>query len=216
MAPADETRATATDLRTKTQDFFRTVDEVLRVPGPLPIDPAVIEAIRRGMQELSDKARELFATIDEFLSTAGDSDRLRQVAATWSEVGNAVGATATSVSPDRVATGIEWSGSAAEAYRQVVPAQGAALARIKTVGVSTSTSLNALADAIDSFWLAVGLALAAAVVGIVSAAASAVGVVTLPAGIAVAAGALITCLGLVSAALLQTNAAMDRVDSENP
>ncbi|MEJ2862415.1 hypothetical protein [Actinomycetospora flava] len=174
----------------------------------------MIPAIQVGMRELGQKVEELRARIDELLARRGDSDLLRRVADQWSRSGNAIGATAGAVAADRMVTTVEWDGSAAEACRLSVPPQSAALETVQAAGTQLSTSLHAMADAIDNFWIAVGIALGAAVVGVVGAITTAMGVVTAPAAVAVAATALGVAIAAIAVGVTQGVLVVQRSETE--
>lgn len=214
MSPADDAAARANDLAQHVRDFFTTVDEILRDVGGNPVGADVVGGIREGMRSLNAEWDELWAKIQDFLAHRGDSAELRRVAQEWSAAANDVGAISSRVAPDQMTATIEWEGSAAEAYRLAVPPQHDALGQVKTSGVAMSTSLHALADAIDNFWIAVGVALAACIVGAVGAVATAIEVVTVPAAIAILVGAIGIALGALGVGFAQGVVVTRRVQTD--
>lgn len=77
-----------------------------------------------------------------------------------------------------------------------------------------STTLHALADAIDNFWIAVGVSIVACTVGAAGAAATAIEVVTIPAAIAIAVGAIGVALAAMGVGFAQGVVVVRRVQTD--
>ncbi|MGH3992324.1 MAG: hypothetical protein ACRDSN_07630, partial [Pseudonocardiaceae bacterium] len=118
----------------------------------------LIEPIVQGMEQLAQKMQEFWDRVNQLREQPGNSDRLRDVGAQWAEgIGNVLGDIAGTISLDRLRTNIEWTGSAAEAYRATVPAQGEALNGLKDLAIEMRTSLAAVGAILTAVAACVGL-----------------------------------------------------------
>jgi hypothetical protein len=151
---------------------------------------------RTDLAELRRRFDDAVGRLDHLLATAGDTTVLRRTGAAW--VGR-VGATTsrlTGVAALNV-TRVDdhWTGLAADAYRNTLPAQQAALSAITFTSHEIDATLNDLASAIVRFWVSIGTACVGLVVTLAGALGSAATVVGAPlaTGIALAGvGALVT------------------------
>lgn len=192
----EEAQAKVTELDSKIKELFDKVNETLDwVPGFLE---HLVQPIIDGMNWLAGKIREFFEKINDYLNNPGNPFRLEDLSEAWrNEVGNKVGTIAGTLSEDKLATDDEWTGSGAEAYKDVAVQQGEVLNKIKTVANTLATTLKDMANAIENFWIAFGLMIVDLTATVVLAIVEACGVVTSPAvpptvaaGIAVAIGLL--------------------------
>jgi hypothetical protein len=167
------------------------VDDVL---AGLP--DADVAGARMGLVELRRRFTEAVDRLDHLLATAGDTTVLRRAGAAWVD---AIGATTSrlagvaSLNITRVDD--HWTGLAADAYRNTLPAQQAALSAITFTSHEVDATLNDLASAIVRFWISIGAACVGLVVTLAGALGSAATVVGAPlaTGIALAGvGALAT------------------------
>jgi hypothetical protein len=191
------------ELSRNLQEFFDQVNEVLSwVPD---FFAHLIEPIKRGMQALSKKIQEFWDRINQAFEQPGDSDRLREVSNKWAtEVGDKATEISGDIALQKLKANIEWTGRAAEAYKALVPAQGSGLTSVKLLAMQIRTSLNSLANAIENFWIAIKVAVAAFIVGAVgaiAAAATAVGAALAIGALAFAAGVSIGLVGTAVAAM---------------
>lgn len=208
----DEAVKKADDIEKKIKDFFDKVNDALDwVPGFLE---HLIDPIIKGMEALNKKIGEFWNEVKEFFDNTGNPSKLEDYHTKWIDtVGKPLGEIAGTLDMSKLSTNTEWTGSGAEAYKAIVPPQGAGLNNMKTLATDIGNTLKTLANGIENFWISMGFALASVVVGLVGAIAGAAGVVTIPAGIAVAAGALGAAIGFISAAVIQLKTIYDNIDT---
>ena len=199
------------EIQQKVDEFFDKVNSVLSwVPFFLSY---LIEPIRAGIEALNAKLREFWDRANQLFQQPGSPSRLDEVAQLWvSEVAEPVAAIAGTVSPDKMRTNVEWVGRAAEAYRSTVPAQVSGLNGIKDIANQMRTSLNLLANSVENFWLAIGIAFATFIVGAVGAIIAAATVVGVPAAIAAIATAVGVSIGLIAAAVVSLKSHINTIE----
>ncbi|NJC68557.1 hypothetical protein HC031_02285 [Planosporangium thailandense] len=173
-------------VRRKTTELVDTVDRTLRAL-PAAVAAPILAATRR----LVDLVRQAYDALTEILGSMGSPSTLWRHAAAWSDnVGGPVSGLASDADLDRVQADDSWTGEAADAYRNALGPQKAALAAVKaTLADGIATALSETAKAIVVFWGLLVAGLAALVTGIIGAIASSATIVGLPAGPFVAAGA---------------------------
>lgn len=193
--------------------FFDVVNATLSwVPPPLQW---VIDKVEEGVRWLNEKISEFWDRVSQLWHQPGDSDRLRQVGTGWVEqVGNKLGDIAGNVTLDKMRTNIEWEGRAARAYSATVPPQSQGLNAVKDVANQMRASLNSLANSIDAFWIAMGVALATLIVSAIGAIAAAFTVVGVPAAIAAIAGGLTVAVGIVGATIMALESHTNTIETE--
>lgn len=226
MTVVDDARAELEELRRGIREFFGAVDEALRgaavapvgtpggAGGPVLISPELMEAIRQGVRDVQAQVQPVLDRVQELVDQPGDPERLRQAAMGWQVVGNDLGTTARTVGLDRMRATIEWEGSAAAAYQALVPRQGAQLIAMKAQCLALATSLNALADQIEAFWLAIVAALVLLGFAFAAAVVAAVSVVGIPAAIGALLIAVTGGASAIAIAVQQLNAMTDRIATE--
>jgi uncharacterized protein YukE len=193
--------------------FFEQVNSVMSwVPAPLEY---LIDPIVRNMELLDRKLREFWDRVNQLWDQPGDSDRLKQVGEQWvSQVGNALGDVAGTIGLDKLRTAIEWEGRAARAYQATVPPQAAGLNSIKDIAGQMRSSLNSLANSIDMFWIAMGLAFIGFAVAIAGAVVAAFTVVGIPAAIGVILTAAAAAFGLIAATIMALESHVNTIEVE--
>ncbi|MFI9011839.1 hypothetical protein ACIGNX_31835 [Actinosynnema sp. NPDC053489] len=193
--------------------FFEQVNSVMSwVPAPLEY---LIDPIIRNMELLDRKLREFWDRVNQLWDQPGDPDRLKQVGEQWvSQVGNALGDVAGTIGLDKLRTTIEWEGRAARAYQATVPPQSAGLNSIKDIAGQMRSSLNSLANSIDMFWIAMGLAFVGFAVAIAGAVVAAFTVVGIPAAIGVILTAAAAAFGLIAAAIMALESHVNTIEVE--
>jgi len=208
----DEAVAKANDIESKLQEIFGTINDVLGwVPGFLE---HLIEPIKEGIENLKQKIDDFWGKIKEFLDNTGNPDKLERYAESWREqIGNPIGSIAESVSQEKLETNTEWTGSGAEAYKSVIPAQKESLNGLKDLSIELSTTLKELANGIEDFWIAIGIAFGSLVIGIGTAVVEAASVVAIPGAIATAIGALGTAVGFITTAIVELKGIYDTIDT---
>jgi len=212
MSPIDEALETAREIEENISDFFDTVNDVLDwVPFFLKwaIQPA-IDAVNF----LNGKIQEFWAEVKEFLDNTGNPTKLEAHAeALLNSVANPLGEIAGTIAPEKLATATEWTGSGAEAYKQLIPSQGKGVSGMKDLSTELANTLKKLANGIENFWIAMGIAFASLVVGIIGAIATAITVVGIPAGVAIIATAIGIAISAIGAAILQLKTVYDVIDT---
>jgi hypothetical protein len=193
--------------------FFDVVNATLSwVPAPLQW---VIDRVQDGIRWLNEKISEFWSRVNQLFDQPGDSDRLRQVGTGWVEqVGNKLGDVAGTITLDKMRTNVEWQGKAARAYSATVPPQSQGLNSVKDVANQMRASLNSLANSIDAFWIAMGVAFATFVVSAVGAIAAACTVVGTPAAVAAIAGGLTVAIGIVGATIMALESHTNTIETE--
>jgi uncharacterized membrane protein YccF (DUF307 family) len=196
-----------------TRNFTAQIDSVLSwVPEPLAY---LIEPIAKSMKLLALGIDDLVKFCIEQYDNCGDEDRLRAVGLEWvTRVGDVLGDIAGDIGLDKFQAPIEWTGRASRAYQLTVPPQAAGLNAVKDIANQMRSSLNSLANAVESFKVAIVLALLGYVVAATGAIAGAISVVGIPAAIAAGATALSVSLALVGSALVTMNSHVATVKTE--
>ncbi|WP_285653774.1 hypothetical protein [Actinomycetospora sp. NBRC 106375] len=222
MTVVDDVRAQVDDLEQKLREFFAAAEETLAaaasapvpVGGPVLLSPELMDAVRDGLRRVRAEMQSVLDRFGQFLDQPGDPERLRQAAAGWSVVADALSDAGGKLGLDQMRTNIEWEGGGAEAYKAMVPRQGEQLSTMTAQSQALSTSLHGLADQIESFWLALGAAAALMVIAVVTAIVGAATVVGIPA----ACGAILVAVGgaatLILTAVQQMNTLTDRIATE--
>jgi hypothetical protein len=144
-----------------------------------------------GWSRFCDLMREIWDFWYEVCTNMGSPSKLWATADAWSDtVGAPVSAQVQSADPGLLTVDDNWDGDAANAYRQTLPLQKAALDKVKTTLTDgISGALSDVAKGIIAFWASLAVALAALAGGIIGAIASAATVFGLPAAPFIAAGA---------------------------
>jgi hypothetical protein len=142
------------------------------------------------------------ARMDTMLQAAGDPGALRRAGAAWvDDIAGPVSRLAGVVSPNLMESDDRWTGIAADAYRNTLPAQQAALVAIHACAVEVDVALNDLATAIVKFWVSVAVACLGLVVALAGAVASVATVVGASAGLELAIAGLSALVTAGTAAL---------------
>lgn len=198
----------AQEIDEKVQRFFEIVNDTISwVPWPAS---ELIGPIEDGMERLAREMQKFWDEVNQLFEQRGDPDRLRQAGVAWADsIGNPLGDIAGNIGLENHKTNLEWTGRAAEAYKALVPAQKEALGGLKDVAITMRTSLDDMAESIEDFWQAIVIAFVSFLVGVAAAIASAFGVVTVPAGIAVLLGAVGVGLTFIFQAVQAIDSHMD-------
>lgn len=141
--------------------------------------------------------KRIWDNLNEIISNMGSLSALWSTADAWSDrVGAPVSSQVQSAEAGLLSVDDNWDGDAADAYRQTLPLQKAALEKVKsslTDGIASA--LNDMARGILAFWGGLITALVALVGGIVGALASTATIVGLPAGPFIAGAAALVASG---------------------
>jgi hypothetical protein len=201
------------ELEQKILEFINKVNDTLNwVPGFLS---DLIQPIKDGMAFLQQKAKEFWDRVNQLIDQPGSPDRLHQVGADWvAKVGNVVGDISGDIALDKLQANLDWQGRGAEAYKATVPAQVGGLNSVKDLANQLRSSLDNLANGIDTFWVAMGVAGGVFVAGAIGAIAAACTVVGIPAAIAAIASAAGVAIGLVTTAIVSVMSLMNTISTE--
>jgi hypothetical protein len=163
------------------------------LPGP------VRDTVIAGWDKFVGFMKQLWDNIVEFVTNMGSPSNLWATADAWSDkVGGPVSAEVQSGDAGCLSVDDNWDGTAADAYRQTLPLQKAALEKVKaTLTDGISAALSDVAKGIIAFWGGLLAALLALVVGIIGAIASTASILGMPAAPFIAAGAALVAAGAV-------------------
>jgi hypothetical protein len=165
------------------------------------IPPWLKNDVDHALRKMMDIAQKVFDFLKEFIENPGWPPALWNAADTWTnDVGSKASSVAGRATLNYVHADDHWTGPAATAYKNALPAQSAAAAAIKTMCDALDSALKNMAAAIVVFWLACAAALISAIPefgGEEAAADTGVGI--LPAILAFV-GSVVKLLGIIAAA----------------
>lgn len=189
-----------TEVQELMQKLYDGVDQLLSwVPEAFV---HLIEPIKKGMEEVGKLHRQMFDELMRIWDRRGSPSLLREKSQQWSDlVSGKLGAVAGDLKLDRHRSAIEWEGRAAEAYKALVPGQVDAVNGVKGAADKMVVALDALANAVEMFWVSVIMAVVTFLVGLGAAIAGVAGVVTAPPGIVVFFSFATVAVGLITAAV---------------
>ncbi|MBL7258751.1 WXG100 family type VII secretion target [Paractinoplanes lichenicola] len=170
----------------KTNDLQHAINSKLKyLPGFLQ------DKVVSGWNKFCDFMKQAWDGLREIIANMGSPSALATTANAWSnEVGGPVSGRVQYAEAGLLEVDTNWDGDAAEAYRQTLPLQKAALEKMKTALTDgIATALGDMVKGIYVFWGALVVALAALVAGIISAISSSATIVGLPAAPFIAGGA---------------------------
>ena len=178
----------------KTTDLQSSINSKMHwLPGGLQ------DKVISGWNKFCGFMAKLWDHIVEFVTNLGSPTALWDTADAWSNtVGGPVSAQVQSADAGYLTVDDNWDGDAADAYRQTLPLQKAALDKVKsalTDGIAGA--LSDVAKGIIAFWAGLLAALLALVTGIIGAIASSATIFGLPAAPFIAAGAALVAAGAV-------------------
>jgi hypothetical protein len=200
----DQINSVVGRIDTKTTELQNSINGKLHwLPGGLQ------DKVVSGWNSFCGFMKRIWDNLNEIPSNMGSPSALWSAADAWSDwVGGPVSGQVQSAEAGLLTVDDNWDGDAADAYRQTLPLQKAALDKVKsTLTDGISTALNEVAKGILKFWAGLVTALAALVVGIIGAIASSATIFGLPAAPFIAAGA-----GLVASAAMITGAELLKGD----
>jgi len=185
-------------IEAKTTELQNSINDKLHwLPGGLQ------DKVVAGWNRFCGFMRRVWDNLNEVMSNMGSPSALWSTADAWSDwVGGPVSGQVQSADAGLLSVDDNWDGDAADAYRQTLPLQKAALEKVKsTLTDGISSALSDVAKGILVFWTGLVTALVALVVGIVGALASSATIFGLPAAPFIAARA-----GLIASAAIITGA----------
>jgi hypothetical protein len=193
----DKIRSVMDRVDAKTTELQNSINEKIRLlPGFLQ------DKVVAGWNRFCGLLRNIWGKLSGFLAEAGSVTSLWDTADAWSErVGAPVSGEVQNADAGYLTADDNWSGSAADAYRQTLPMQKTALDKVKsalTDGIASA--LNDVASSIMVFWTGLLLAFGTLVVGLIGALGSSATIFGLPAAPIIAAGAgLVASLAIIAA-----------------
>nr|WP_221374969.1 hypothetical protein [Actinoplanes polyasparticus] len=170
----------------KTDDLQNSINSKIgHLPGFLQ------DKVVSGWNKFCDFMKQVWADVREFVSNMGSPSTLATTANAWSDrIGGPVSGRVQAADAGMLEIDTNWDGDAAEAYRQMLPLQKAALEKVKAVySDGIATALGEMVKAIYVFWGGLVVAIVALIIGIVGAASSSATLLGLPAAPFIAAGA---------------------------
>jgi uncharacterized protein YukE len=146
--------------------------------------------------------------VEKKIAKAGEQKKLKAGAEAWkTNVTPKYQTTTDNTDLAKLAVDDKWSGSAATAYANKVPAQREAMQSVKKATEAITTQLNAWAQALQVFWSAVAKGVTTFLKVIFAAIFTAAVPVTSPAGVASVVTALAKCLAELIQAYNQLDSA---------
>lgn len=120
----------------------------------LPMLPAYLQPIVKGQfNKLATKKDNTLEKYWKIFAERGDASAVRQVASDWNtKVGEKVSEQAGKLNPTQMPSHNRWDGTAYIAYKEVVNFQGTKLGEVKAMSNALQTTLNEIADAMNTFW----------------------------------------------------------------
>lgn len=180
----------------------KSLDLQTALTGKIHLLPAGLrDAVTAAWNDFCQTMRKMWDFWYDVVTHLGSPTRVSTVAREWSElVGGPVSTQVQSADAGLLTVDTTWDGTAAEAYRQILPLQKAALDKVKaslTDGISTA--LMSVVQAMVVFWGCLIAALAALVAGLIGAISSAATILGLPASPLIAAAAAGTaCIAIIA------------------
>ncbi|MFC7529118.1 hypothetical protein [Actinoplanes sp. GCM10030250] len=191
----EQIHSTLTRIDGKTVELQRAIDGKLKwLPGPIQ------DGVVTGWNTFCEVMRRMWDNLNTMLSSMGSPSKLWTTADAWSDhVGVPVSGQVQTAEAGLLLTDDNWDGDAADAYRQMLPLQKAALDKIKSaITDGLSTALREVAQAIVIFWGALAAAFVALAIGLTGALGSSATIVGLPAAPIIAGGAAIAaCTSMI-------------------
>jgi len=204
----------------KLYEIQRRVDEFFdQVNGALSWVPSflsyLIEPIKAAIDVLNTKLDEFWERANQLRRQPGSPSRLHTVAAQWTnQVAASLADIGCTIAPDQLRTSIEWSGRAADAYAATVPAQVSGLTAAKDIAIQMQSSLDNLANSVETFWLTIKIAFVTFIVGAITAIVAAATVVGLPTAITALATAVEVSIGVIAAAVIAVTGHVNAIEAE--
>lgn len=194
------------------REFFEKVNSVLDwVPGYLE---HLIQPILDGMSWLGEKIAEFWITVNEFLDNTGSPSKLEAHAqALFDSVAAPLNTISGDIALDKMPTHIEWTGSGATAYHTIVPKQEKNASDLKDLATDLGNTLKELANGIENFWIAMGFAFGALIIGAVAAILEACTVIGIPAAIATIVAAIGVAVAAIGTAVIEFKSICDLIDT---
>ncbi|MEV0903137.1 hypothetical protein [Actinoplanes sp. NPDC049802] len=174
---------------TKTVELQNSINDKLAY-----VPPPAQGKVRQGWDDFCAFMRRIWDNLATILSNMGSLSALSTTAQAWSDrVGVPVSGQVQAADAGLLTVDDNWDGDAADAYRQMLPLQKAALEKVKTTLTDgLATALGQVHLGILVFWSGLATALVSLAVGIFGALASSATIFGVPAAPFIAAGAAVT------------------------
>lgn len=202
----EKAREVIAQLEEKIQALQNKLDSILsKIPWGLGW---IADKIHDGWNSLVGKLDEFWSWVDETFNNAGSPSRLSEAAQSWNEhVGGPVSSQSGVVDAGQLTADDLWSGTAADAYRQAVSPQKAAMDKVKSsLCDGVFQALDKMQSAIIIFWTAFAAGVAACIVGFIGALASAATIFGAPASPFIAGGAVLVLMAALGGGMLKLKA----------
>jgi uncharacterized protein YukE len=174
----EQINATVARIQGKTDELQQSINGKLHwLPSGLQ------DSVVAGWNKFCGLMADIWHALGDILGHLGSPATLYRTAGLWStSVGGPVSEKVGTIDTGVLTVDDTWTGTAADAYRQLLPGQKAALAAVKTTFTDPiATGLSSLAKGIYIFWGALVAALAGLAAGIVGGLASSATILGLPA-----------------------------------
>lgn len=184
--PVIDVLGIVSDIRERLVEAEAAVDRIAaNVDTTLSGLPDIIGGdLRDGVAQLRQMFHDAVGLFLDPLAYVGDPVALTNAAQAWAtDIGGTAGSLAAVSTLNGVTVDDFWTGMAADAYKNTLPAQATALTAIKTAGDELNSTLTELAGAIGRFWIAIGEAVLTFVIGIGTAVAATETTIGIPIGV---------------------------------
>ena len=215
-------------LRTLLQEVEQKIDSLVdKVNGILDWVPWglgwVVDKFKSLWNKAMDKLGEFWDFISPIMVLIGRPWDISDAQSDWTKVGSDVSGEVVTATDGELSVDDNWTGTAAEQYKKALANQKAALMAIKTTFTDKiAPALAGMVSALYTFYVGVGVAIAAMIIGIVAATGEAVSILGLPAvpptvlvAIVVAIGAIVKTGFDLRSAAASANATMMTLKGEN-
>ena len=209
----DHSMALLDEVDQKVQALTDKVNDILSwVPWGLGW---VVDRFKDLWSKAMDKLGEFWDKVREFLAYIGAPWDLDSAKEKWIRLGGPVAGRASGTDRSQSAVDTEWKGKAADKYAMSLGAQGKALSAVQSKLTSViGPALGAVSTALYLFYAAVGVAIAAMIIGIVTATGEAVSILGLPAVPPTVIVAVVTAIGAIGLAVMNLRGAAAGANTE--
>jgi uncharacterized protein YukE len=211
-ATIEEALGQAREIDGDFRDFYDKVNSVIDwVPAPLE---HLIRPILDGLEWLGERIKEFWDSVADFLDNTGSPSKLEAHAQVlFDSVAKPLETISGDIALDKLPSHIEWTGSGATAYHTIVPKQEKNASDLKDLATDLGNTLKELANGIENFWIAMGFAFGALIVGAVAAIVEACTVVGIPLAIATICAAIGVAIAAIGAAVIEIKTIYDTIDT---
>jgi uncharacterized protein YukE len=158
--------------------------------------------VKKATEKLGGEYHKSDGWIIDHLLERGSPDALRDAAELWnSKIGAVVGTYVKDLEFAAMPSNGRWTGTAQLAYRGIVDQQNKALTELREALKELNTTLNDIADAVKHFWIEVAAAVIVFAAAMVVCGLETIGMITIPAAITTAIGAVALFWSAVGVAL---------------